>query len=308
MLLSFRKSLDKLSGKSIAITNSKLFKMLLMFGCGSLMGITFSPIGAWYFAWVALAPLWYLLCRDRNSGSVIYPLCWGIGCYGFALGWIFGIHPMTWLGVPFLASLSIAIFCLGFVTLWGGSLVILWSQLMRLINIKLNLNPLIRIILATAGWCGLETIYSWTDLWWTSLSLSQSPHNLAILHLGQLSGPNAVSAAIVFVNGLIAEAYLAYTQTDHQINQSQRERLALRYFSGAIAAILILHLVGWQLVDRPLLLNPKSAIEVGIIQGNIGNGIKHRRSGNELSIDNYTKGYRSLVEPVRIVLAAGPAW
>jgi len=33
---------------------------------------------------------------------------------------------------------------------------------------------------------------------------TQSPHNLAILHLGQLSGPSAVTAAVVAVNGLIA--------------------------------------------------------------------------------------------------------
>lgn len=288
MLLSFRKSLVKFTAKSIEI--------LVVLASGCFMGITFAPVEAWYFAWFALAPLWYLLCRDRNSGMVIYPLCWGIGCYGLGLGWIFGIHPMTWMGVPYLASLAIATFCLTFITLWGGSLVVLWSLGMRFINTKPKLNPFIRVILATACWCGLETLYSLTDLWWTSLALSQSPNNLIILHLGQLSGPTAVSGAIVLVNGLIAEACLAFSHNYRRTKPIQKIRQAAPYFNTAIASLVILHLVGWILANRPTVEPIESALKVGIIQGNIGNEVKLYRSGHNLAIENYTKGYRALAE------------
>ena len=106
MLLSFRKSLSKLTDN----LSNNLFELGLAIGSGMLMGITLAPTEAWYFAWIALAPLWYLVCSNSRSTSpqhryfppVIYGLCWGIGFYGLGLSWIFGIHPMTWMGVPFL--------------------------------------------------------------------------------------------------------------------------------------------------------------------------------------------------------------
>ena len=288
MLLSFRKSLTKFT--------DKLFELGLALGSGILMGITFAPVEAWYFAWFALAPLWYLVCRDRNSPAIIYALCWGIGFYGLGLSWIFGIHPMTWMGVPYLASLGIATFCLTFVTLWGASLAILWSISLKFINSKPKLNPFVRVLLGTACWCGLEELYSLTDLWWTSLALTQSLHNLPILHLGQLSGPTTVSGAIVLVNGLIAEAYLAFNRNRRQAQLIQNIRLASPYFSSAIASIIILHLIGSNLADRPLVETPASRLNIGIIQGDIGNEVRHNQLGYQLAIENYTKGYLDLVK------------
>src|SRR3712207_8827736 len=57
-----------------------------------------------------------------------YGLVWGIGYHGLALFWITGVHPMTWMGVPWLASLAIAIFCWSFITLWGAVLVAIWAR------------------------------------------------------------------------------------------------------------------------------------------------------------------------------------
>jgi apolipoprotein N-acyltransferase len=287
MLLTFRKSLSKFT--------DKLFELGIALGSGILMGTTFAPVEAWYFAWIALAPLWYLVCRDRHANSIIYALCWGIGFYGLGLSWIFGIHPMTWMGVPYLASLGIATFCLTFITFWGASLVTFWSLGLRFINSKPQLNPFVRVILGTACWCGLEELYSLTDLWWTSLALTQSPHNLPILHLGQLSGPTTVTGSIVLINGLIAEACLAFN--NHRRPKSiDRIWKALPYLNTAIVSIIILHLIGSNLADRPLSQATESSLNIGIIQGDIGNEVRHYKSGYDLAIENYTRGYLELVE------------
>jgi apolipoprotein N-acyltransferase len=288
MLIPFRKPLTKFT--------NKLFEIALALGSGVLMGMTFAPVEAWYLAWVALAPLWYLGCRKQSTDAIVYALSWGIGCYGLGLSWIFGIHPMTWMGVPFLASLGIATFCLTFITLWGASLVVLWSFCLRFINSKPQLNPLIRVILGTACWCGLEELYSLTDLWWTSLALSQSPHNLPILHLGQLAGPATVSGAIVLVNGLIAEAFLAFNHNRRHAKLLPRIWQTLPYFGRAIASIIILHLIGSNLADRPVVNTNESSLKIGIIQGNVGNEVRHYQSGYDLAIENYTRGYIELAE------------
>jgi apolipoprotein N-acyltransferase len=288
MLLSFRKSLTKLT--------DNLFELGLALGSGILMGITLAPVEAWYFAWIALSPLWYLVCRDRHTPAITYGLCWGIGFYGLGLSWIFGIHPMTWMGVPFFASLGIATFCLTFITLWGASLATFWSISLKFINSKTQLSPFVRVILGTACWCGLEELYSLTDLWWTSLALTQSPHNLSILHLGQLSGPTTVSVSIVLVNGLLAEGYLAFEKNHRQIKLIPSIGKAAPYVSTAIVSIAILHLIGANLADRPLINTPESSLNIGIIQGNISNEVRHYQSGYDLAMDRYTSGYRSLVE------------
>jgi apolipoprotein N-acyltransferase len=286
MLLPFRNPLAKL--------NRQLFEIGLALGSGILMGLTFAPVEAWYLAWIALAPLWYLMCRQRNSAPVIYGLGWGIGCYGLALSWIFGIHPMTWMGVPFFASLGIATFCLTFITLWGASLVVLWSLGMRFINSKSQLNPVIRVLLGTVLWCGLEELYSLTDLWWTSIAMTQSPHNLAILHLGQLSGPTTVTGAIVLVNGLIAEGCLAIVGTRDRQIKNRIVQQASPYFMSAIAALISLHAIGFNLANAPLIQSAESSLKIGIIQGNVGNEVRHYQSGYELAMENYTNGYLAL--------------
>jgi apolipoprotein N-acyltransferase len=298
MLLSVRKSLAKFTDQL------NLIELGIALGSGLLMGITFAPVGAWYCAWIALAPLWYLICLDRPVSlraniylqTVLCGLCWGIGFYGLGLSWIFGIHPMTWMGVPFFASLGIAIFCLVFITLWGTSLATFWSISLKFISIHTQSSPVSRLILGTACWCGLEELYALTDLWWTSLALTQSPHNLPILHLGQLSGPTMVSAAIVLVNGLIAEGCLAVAKHHRQAKLITRLRPATPYLGSAIATIIVLHLIGANLADRPLLEDPAASLKIGIIQGDIGNEVRHNNLGYQLAIENYTKGYLDLVK------------
>ncbi len=289
MLLSLLKSLTKITDNLTA----NLFELVLALSSGILMGMTVAPVEAWYCAWFALAPLWYLVCRP-SSTYISTAFCWGIGFYGLGLSWIFGIHPMTWMGVPFWASLGIAIFCLTFITLWGTSLVVFWALSLRLINSTAQLNPFVRVILGTACWCGLEELYSLTDLWWTSLALTQSPHNLPILHLGQLSGPTTVSAAIVLVNGLLAEGYLAFSKHHYQSKLNSRIWKASPSLSSAIASIIVLHLIGSNLANRTLSEDPAASLKIGIIQGDIGNEVRHYQSGYDLAIENYTKGYLEL--------------
>lgn len=269
---------------------------MIALGSGLLMGTAFAPLAAWYFAWIALAPLWYLVCRDRNSHPIIYGLSWGIGFYGLGLNWIFGIHPMTWMGVPYFASLGIATFCLTFITLWGASLATFWSISLKFIHSKSQLHPFVRVILGTACWCGLEELYSLTDLWWTSLALTQSPHNLPILHLGQLSGPTTVSGAIVLINGLIAEGCLVFNRDRSYPKLIQRFWQASPYINTAIVSIIILHLIGFNLLSRPLEQSIESSLNIGIIQGNIGNEVRHYQAGFQLAIENYTKGYLELTQ------------
>ncbi|WGV27808.1 apolipoprotein N-acyltransferase [Halotia branconii] len=260
----------------------------LSFLSGVVMGLTVAPVGAWFLGWIALAPLWVFIIKNeklkiKNSGeksSFLIASAWGIGYHGVALSWITGIHPMTWLGVPWWPSLAITLFCWAFVSLWGGIFVAIWATVMaRLAQQK----PWLRVLIGTAVWCGLESLWSAGPLWWSSLAYTQSPHDLVILHLGQLSGPNTVTAAIAAVNGLVAEAW---------INRQHRNK----YLAIASGIFIICHLIGLILYIRPIAEPPAAALKVGIIQGNIPNKIKLIPEGLRRALTGYTNGYLTLVD------------
>jgi apolipoprotein N-acyltransferase len=352
--------------------NSKLktqnFKFLAAFMSGIFMGLTVAPVGAWFFAWFALTPLWVLVvkyCQNsqkNNSKSTpisksqqgthskslnlipnskkadvrfeleaavkyshaesknkeklfslpplnfyFLPLLWGIGYHGVALSWIFGLHPLTWLGVPWLGSVAIAFFSWSFITLWGAALVIAWASGMRIIaqaTQKFPLFTLTQVILGTALWCLIESIWSAGPLWWSSLSYTQSSYNLVILHLGQLSGPKAVTAAIVAVNGLIAQGWMNRKGRESgervsSLSSSFVSKMPFGflnpYFSLATLLFISLHIIGWALYSQPISKTPETALKVGIVQGNIPNRTKFDYYGLRRAVQGYTSGYENLV-------------
>lgn len=292
---------------------------------GMLMGLTPAPTNAWFIAWFALAPLWVLVIErarlqtaklliskaGRHRNSFLFfnfefwmGLVWGLGYHGLALFWIKDLHPLMWLGVPWLSSITIVLFAWLFITLWGAVLVAIWAGLLGwLCRWKLGNEPFkakdsqaswffpaigLRVLWGTALWCGLEFLWSYGPLYWSSLSYTQSPHNLFILHLGQLSGPTMVTGAIVAFNGLLAEAWMQW-----QLRKASRKALNLLKFSVVLLAGL--HLIGFGLYRQPLIATPDAALNIGIIQGNIPTRTKQFEQGMKLAMQHYTQGYELLV-------------
>lgn len=264
------------------LTKPEFFAIALAFLSGVIMSLAAAPTNFWWLAWVSLVPLWVLVMRSQPLKPWVLGLAWGLAYHGIVLHWITGLHPLMWLGVPWLASVSIVAFIWVFITLWGTFSVCVWAWGMAWFG-RLKVAPIVRVLAGTALWCALESIRQWTPLDWTSLSLTQSPGNLAILHLGQISGSMTVTAAIVAVNGWIAEAWLARNE--------KGKRLQFGVF--AVVSILIFHLLGLGLYSLPL--EQQEGLKVGIIQGNVPTRIKLFSEGLRRAFNSYSTGYRSLV-------------
>ncbi len=272
------------------------FKAILISLSGGIcMGLSSTPYNAWFLAWIALVPLWILIRKTTKSNRQVILSClaWGCGYHGLALLWITGVHPMTWMGVPWLASLAIALFCWLFITLWGASLVIFWGIIVNRFwfNQKNNFifNSLLMVLIATACWSLLETLWMNTPLWWTGLAFTQSPSNLVILQLGKISGANTTTIAIIAVNGLLAEVILSWDKLSSKLADK------LFIFSPLIL-FLLLHGWGYWLYIQPIATNNLEPIKVGIIQGNIPNEIKLYSQGWRKAIAGYTSGYQRLAK------------
>ncbi len=305
-------------------TKVKMSPLAIALGSGLLLGISPAPLNLWGLAWVAIAPLWVLVVRRSQTPSALnprsrlaffgVPLLWGIGYHGLALAWITGLHPLTWMGIPWLSSIAITLFAWGFITLWGAALVCGWAGGMGLLQRWWLWRPgqiagttappaWLRLLWGTALWCSLETLWSLGALNWTSVSYTQSPTNLAILHWGQISGSMTVTAAIVVVNGCLAEAWLSWAEAiagkfpeSFGLHAPTRFVSAKFYTALAIGLFISLHGIGFYWARQPLVEKPEAALKVGIIQGNVPTRIKLFAEGLRRATVGYTTGYQTLVD------------
>ena len=261
---------------------SRWQRSALALGAGVVMGLGPEPVGWWPLPWVAIAPLWWLLAnptlnwRDRLGLGWL----WGLGYNLVAVFWLTGLHPMMWLGVSWATSLTIALVCWLVAAGWAGSQVACWAVGFGLLHRKLaGRSAGGRWALGLALWLVTEWLWNQSPLAWTGLGLTQAPHNLAILHLGQLSGPALVTAVIVGVNGAWAEAWLTHRR---------------RWWAGAIALLLLGHGLGAALAAQPLADRPAAALTIGVIQGNIPNDLKFGSEGWRRALTGYQRGYETL--------------
>lgn len=287
-----------------------------LFGGGLLMGI--APVNAWPLAWVALVPLWLVVTRPQQPirRSFMGALLWGAAYHGVALSWMTSLHPLTWLGIPWLGSLAIMLFAWAFITLWGAGIGLVWVGVMVGVSRwKLATgSPLsggARVLVGTAIWCAVEWVWSRGPLYWSSLSYTQSPHNLVGLQWGQLSGPLGVTAAIVAVNGLLAQGVLLGKGDRENAGKGKRGtgergkgergkgRWSFggweRWVAGAIALFIGLHVVGVGLYGRPLADRPSEVLAVGLVQGNIPTNQKLTGQGIQMARQAYVEGYEVMV-------------
>ncbi len=268
---------------------------------GLCMALAPAPLNWWGCAWVGLIPLWWVVFpapTARHPEPTVkltwlqtqLPLIlWSLAYHGLALRWITGLHPLTWMGIPWLGSVAIVAFAWSFITFWGVGSVLLWGAGLRWLNQRSPLGTIERVLAGTALWCTIEAARSLTPLDWTTLAYTQSPGNPWILHLGQLSGNLTVSAAIVAVNGLLAEAL--------RPDQPKLPTKGQRQFLGAALALgLTSHAIGAILYFQPLNDATAEALNVGIIQGNVPTRIKLSADGIQQAIRNYTIGYRDLAQ------------
>ncbi len=280
---------------------------------GVLMGLAPAPFHLWLLPWGAIAPLWILVTASATSRPLFrYPLLWGIGYHGLALSWIVDLHPLTWMGIPWVSSVAITLFAWSFITLWGAIIPIVWCVLLHYVlrplatrGLGLGRLAALRIVVGTGLWCALEQLRNYGPLDWTFVAYTQSPVNLPLLHLGQLSGPLTVSAVLVAVNGCLAEAWHAgFIPASQRLTSPPRRPHSPRPFLlTAAGLVLVAHLAGWGLASQPLHDTPDDALTVGLVQGNVPTRIKLFEEGYQLAIAHYTQGYEALAaQGVDVVL------
>ncbi|MFH7242248.1 MAG: apolipoprotein N-acyltransferase [Spirulina sp.] len=254
---------------------------------GVMMALALPPLSLWPLAWVALVPLWRVVQGAANPWAAAgYGLWWGLVYYGISLVWITHLHPLMWLGVPWVGSIAIALGAWGVITLWGSVCVAIWGAGLRWM-MRWPQATLWRILASTALWCLLETLRNHSPLDWSPLGLTQSPHNLAILPWVRLSGPTVLTALIVLANGLWAEAL-----QPRNVRWGKRGLLGL-----GLGVVILSHGLGWVSDARSAsstVSDSDQSLTLGLVQGNVPTREKLTPAGIRQAITAYTEGYQAL--------------
>jgi apolipoprotein N-acyltransferase len=274
---------------------------------GLVMAAALPPLSLWPLAWVALVPLWWVVQSTVVAPwplAAAYGLLWGLAYYGSSLVWITHLHPLMWLGIPWAGSIAIALFAWIFITLWGSVCIAVWAVGLRWLSRRRPAATTLQVLGATALWCLLETLRNYTPLDWSPLGLTQSPNNLWILHLTRLTGPMAITALIVAINGLLATVFPARadtlptradTQVRHPpIHPSTHPPIHPSTPPLPLILLLLAHLLGAALYFWPAAEPPEQALTLGMVQGNVPTREKLTAAGIAQAFDDYSRGYREL--------------
>ena len=243
-----------------------------MLGAGALLALAFPEPDIAPLAWVALAPLLWLIRGGSWARGFGLGFVFGLGFFSVLLFWISIVGYVAWVLLIILQSL--------FLGLFGA----LWALLSR------HRAVAIRVVLAASLWVAVEFLRSSVPLGgFTWGQLAQSQHDLFFwtLRPAAFGGAWLVAALLVTVNGLVAELPGA--------GWSRRALLG----AGAVTVLGAPLLLPIGETDGPVM-------RVAIVQGNVPQDftgsfydkeLAITRSHAELTRDLDTKGLDLIVWP-----------
>ncbi len=222
---------------------------------GILGGISVSTHLWLIFMPISLFILW------EGSERKIANFWWGFFFVLISHSWLYDLHPLTWLGFSWFASLIIAISILLFCAFWGGLLVYLWGLLVEMIFwkedvFKMKIMPLtIKVFFLSLTWGIGELILSQTPFFWIGLGESLVPGDIYLAGLAKWIGSSGLCVLQILIGFWI---FFSHGRWRRKLNFK-------KIFIFGLLIIVFLHLFGG--LTNPIKRN--SEFPVAIWQTNI---------------------------------------
>ena len=249
---------------------------------GTLSGVLYSlsiPAADFHaLAWICLTPLFVMLGRrdsSRMRGRMLLAACLsGVAAGVGRIYWISdtlidygGLSPLTALGSNVGLILYLALYPTAFLA----------------ISSRFRLSGPFFPLLSAAVWVLLDWVQNWLLTGFAWMSIGYALHlNKPILQLASVTGVYGLSFAVVAVNAAIAQLLVLR-------NGAAVWRLAgMALLIGGVAA------AGSHRIRAFETENPET-LRVGIVQGNVPQGIKWRRDRVDITTTRYVDLTRQLV-------------
>ncbi|HEY6567773.1 MAG TPA: apolipoprotein N-acyltransferase [Actinomycetota bacterium] len=166
------------------------FALLIALASGLLLSTAFPPVGWWPLAFIALAPLVWLLWGVRPRRGFLLGLVFGLAFYGATIYWIWRFGALAWTALTLLCALSVALFGL------------LTPALRR------PGRPIVSALATAALWTVLDwarSAWPFGGFSWGGLGVSQVDNRVTV-RLATVAGVWGVTFAVVAVNALVVTA------------------------------------------------------------------------------------------------------
>ena len=176
--------------------------------------------------------------------------------------WLIYLHPLTWLGYTWLASLIISLSILLICAIIGGSLISLWGLigkrlfLRKYLFLHANYQIFIKVIFLSALWAFGELILKQTPFFWIGIGESLVPGDLYLSGLARWFGASGLCMIQLLIGFWIFFIYERWRQ--------KFKFKGFLYFG--LVTIVFLHLVGAFLIIPN---NKANSFPVALWQTNI---------------------------------------
>ena len=180
----------------------------------------------------ALALLWSVADQRRAAGL------WGFLAVLVSHRWLLGLHPLTWMGVPALLSLPVAVSLWLLCAVAAALLLLLWSVLARRLTTGGGGGsswPPAAVLLLALVWAGVELALEGSPLFWIGVGGSVLPLDRPLAGLARWVG-----------SGGLALVQLVWAWALWQIWCQRGRRLRLW-----LSTVVMAHVVGALLLIPP---------------------------------------------------------
>jgi apolipoprotein N-acyltransferase len=198
---------------------------------GALAGWALPPAGMVPVLWLALALLWALV---SGAWPVRTAACWGGMAVLVSHRWLLGLHPLDWIGVPLPLSLPLCWLLLLLIAALGGVLIGAWGWCAARLDAA---RPSSAALLALV-WGLAEVLLARGPLFWIGLGGSALPGDRPLAGLASLGGAALVAALQLLIGWGLWRVF------------RERRRLGRQGPLALLLALLLLHGVGWAVLER----------------------------------------------------------
>ena len=230
---------------------------------GILLGLSFQKSDLYLLAWVAFIPLIYCIYKNNFKYSVLY---------GSITGIIYSLIAFNWMFLFLLTntkSMKAALIVAISFWLYQSIYFVLWSGIFNII--KKNNNWFV-LFFTSSLWIILEYIknYFLSGFPINLLGYSQSSF-ISVIQFAEIFGVYGISFIIITINFLMF--YWIYNKNK-------------KYLITVFVIIFILLIYGFIRINQISKINYKEEIKIGVVQPNIPQEKKWRRSLKDEIIKN----------------------
>src|SRR4030066_980515 len=252
--------------------------ILLSAASGVLIALSFPKFSLSPLAWVGLVPLLIIL-KDKDKKEAFW--------FGWLAGLVFFLITINWVTITMhnygKVPIPVSYAIMFLLALYLGLYTAIFAYLY---NMTKEGSPVIRLITGPCIWTALELLrnYFITGFSWALLGYSQYEF-LEIIQIADITGVYGVSFLLVIVNIAITEITLSIKKRGRKEKGHYKNLIAL----AAIPVFLftVLYIYGYAKLSSNKNDADNQRIKVGLLQGNIDQGVKWDVKFKRETIDIY---------------------